>query len=1514
MNQKIIITIRIFAPEKAECDIEVPLDITAYELFCGLKEAFRLKNTPFEKEACFLCSESPVAFLTGDNTLEEYHLRDGTIINLVPPNTEHSENTPEYLKNFDFTKISFNCAVDLSARAEITIGNSAGCSLVTAKLNQPDVKITVSNRDNHFFITANKYFPVFHNGKLKVLSAEPFPLKRFSFLNINSYCFYFNAGKLYYDKKSHIQLVGISGEELTESIGAMRYPEFVRNSRLKLKINDEPVTLLAPKEKPTKPKNNMFLRLMPAVGMIALSILLRGVMGGSNMFFILFSVCSTAMGAIVSVLTIRDNQKEYAQQVMERQIGYKKYIEEKKSEIEEMRKEELKLLDRIYYSYAETSGFAKNFSGSMFDRVPEDEDFLEVRIGTGTVDAVRKIDYKPHEKYEADEDELVDLPLKVSEDYKKIKNAPIILQLKSANVIGVVGNDDLLYEMMKIMYFDLCIRQHYDDVTTVLIADQNAPEKFGWIKWFKHINHPNFRNIVCDNQSKSVVFEYLYSELNQRSESKQKEYLPHIVVFVMNDFGINRHPVSKYIKNASDYGATFLFFENYRDYIPLGCSQLVLMDTDSTGRIIKNENTEIIDFNYTKIKDSDLYAISYKLAPVYCQEVSLEGSLTKSITFYQLLGIQSESMLNFEQLWKNSDVTKSLSVPIGVRSGNEVIYLDIHDGENSHGPHGLVAGTTGSGKSELLMTYILSMAVHFSPMEVAFLIIDFKAGGMADHFRELPHTLGIITNIDGKEIQRSLVSIEAEIERRQKLFSNAKEKVGSVVNHIDQYISAWKKGILNVPLPHLLIIVDEFAELKAHCPEFMEAFESIATIGRTLGVHLILATQRPAGQIPSKIDVNSKFRLCLKVQSLEDSRDMIKTPLASEIREAGRAYFMVQNSDVMDLVQTAYSSAPSNSEKNADQKEFSISSVNFTGRRTVIYQKKHEKLSDDEKMFTQNKAVVASINAYCTAHHIAKLPNICQPPLLKMLEYVPAQQPDTTGIYINLGIFDDPVNQRQEVYTVNLAAQNMLIIGALQTGKTNALQLIIRSLAENYTPEEVNIYIIDYSSMILTQFSDLPHVGGVVTPNENEKLNNLFKMLTNEISVRKQKLKGISYMSYREAGHQDMPLMLLLIDNFTSLKELSLNDSPVLQKILSEGLSVGISVAVANATVKGLEYKYLASFSCKIGLYHNNTEEYSTLFGAFKLSVDSIAGRCLVMVDKKNQDCQLYQSFAGEKENEKIKNMEKFVKKISAVYPDRKAAFIPQIPEFLHENQVRKQYHSYFSRYQIILGFDYDTLLPRTLQLSGLNLIISGTPKSGKGNFIQYLISCVQKQLSNAPAKIVIFDKATSKKLESAAKSNSCVEHYELSTEHMTSICSEWKQELESRKKLVLEHSGDMSVLDEKPLLMMIFEDSNKDMMQSFDEKLLDYTAYKFSWIASNVINDEISPMKTPKLFQAKKAGADFLLFGSVQASKLFDSFSKIPIIRRDSRLNGEPKPGDAFLTEYADPTKVYRIKTVLHE
>ena len=422
---------------------------------------------------------------------------------------------------------------------------------------------------------------------------------------------------------------------------------------------------------------------------------------------------------------------------------------------------------------------------------------------------------------------------------------------------------------------------------------------------------------------------------NEKGHQNEKDY-ERIVVFFYDEYGFQNHPISKFISKAKELNITFVFMSDAKGNVPLGCDSFIFVDSATKGRVVSAENKEeVTDFEYETIDDATAKKMVEVLAPVYTEEISLEGALTKNISIFEMFNIFDATDIDLKSRWNSSKVYQSMAAPIGVtRSG--LVYLDLHD--KAHGPHGLVAGTTGSGKSELLQTYILSISTLYHPYEVAFVIIDFKGGGMVNQFRNLPHLLGAITNIDGKEIDRSLKSIRAELQKRQRLFSEAG------VNHIDKYIKKYKSGEVNIPIPHLVLIVDEFAELRAEQPDFMKELISASRIGRSLGVHLILATQKPHGQVDDQIWSNSRFKLCLKVQNQDDSNEVLKSPLAAEIKEPGRTYFQVGNNEIFELLQSAYSGAPAKT-INTNAKEFTIRQINDSGRKVPIYTQKKRRLN-----------------------------------------------------------------------------------------------------------------------------------------------------------------------------------------------------------------------------------------------------------------------------------------------------------------------------------------------------------------------------------------------------------------------------------------------------------------------------------------------------------------------------------------------------------------------------------------
>lgn len=1404
-----------------------------------------------------LCSDNLYLNVGDARKLFTLRLSHGSIFHVNYQDSNNELFTVEFLIDFENERKKFTRSIDIRGISSFGIGAGQENQIVLVSRYVKSDSLLFSQANNSLTLNIrNTTYGVYINGR-RAQNGER--IQNGDFFSVSDAIFYYKDGLLWTENSDVVRInrLNYSDEETQRA-----YPMFKRNSRVKVVPSKEKIEILDPPAKPEKPKANILQRLLPSMGMLIAS----GVMAfiGSPTMLI-FSGISGVMAIVTAVIGMKEGKKEFEQKTKDRLEKYNAYISNKRSEIEQARQEERTVLEEIYVSDEVERQNLTNFAYNLFDRSADDEDFLCVRLGTGNVEAKREINYKKQEKLEI-EDDLQLMPAQLSEEYRTVQGAPVVCDLKAVNAVGVTGTIGCQLAMLKCMVLDIVARQYHSDVQLVFVADEANKEQVWRYRMLPHVYNEalHTRNIVCNAESKNLIFEYLYKELSQREQSKSHD--SNIVAFFLNECGFNSHPISKFVDKAKDLGVTFVFFGQERADIAQGCGALIEVLDMRQGVLVdtsdKNRSTKFI---YNPIDDEAMDSIVSLLTPVYTEEISLEGTLTKNISLFQLLNILAVDDLDLTKRWASTRVYKSMSAPIGV-SKTGIVSLDLHD--KYHGPHGLVAGTTGSGKSEILQTYILSMATLFHPYEVGFVIIDFKGGGMVNQFRELPHLMGAITNIDGREINRSLKSIKAELQKRQRLFAEAD------VNHIDKYIQKFKAGEVREPLPHLIIIVDEFAELKAEQPEFMKELISAARIGRSLGVHLILATQKPAGQVNEQIWSNSRFKLCLKVQTQEDSNEVLKSPLAAEIKEPGRAYLQVGNNEIFELFQSAYSGASERAD-DGNVKEFAIYELPDTGKRIPVFAQKRQKTG--ESSTTQLDAIVRYVHDYCDKTHIGKLPDICLPALPGVIPFPEKiSRKNSESIWADVGIYDDPDNQYQGTYSIDLTNQNVMLIGSAQSGKTNVLQTIIRSVAANYTPEEVNIYIIDFASMVLKNFEGLNHVGGVVTASEDEKLKNLFKLLRTEMESRKEKMLSVgvsSFAAYKEAGKTDIPQIVLMIDNLTALKELYFQDDDELLTLCREGLSVGISIVIANAQTAGIGYKYLSNFSCRIAMFCNDSGEYGSLFDHCRERIEDIHGRSIVEIDKVHLECQMYLAFQGEKEIQRVANIRTFVSTVNETNRGACAKVIPLIPAILTSEYIQTNFAGYMQEpYSIITGLDYATVSPAVLQLNGLGAIgISGKPGAGKLNFIRYMIQMLEAMYPGN-TEVTIID-GLNKRLASM-KSSANVVSYDFLAERAIEAVSSLEQRLATRYNALAKEA----LSDDNHLLLLVLNSrdaveaisSNSTAMNAYRNITGKYKNMNVCVFVGDFENANV-PYAAPEIYKKLKETKQILFFDDLSSLKILD-------------------------------------------
>ncbi len=715
-----------------------------------------------------------------------------------------------------------------------------------------------------------------------------------------------------------------------------------------IKIERDPIEIEAPPERQEAKETSLLKSIIPSLTM-SLPMLLCGFLmvysskkngagGGSFMYMgIIMALSSAIMSIVTTILNSGKQGREAEKANIKRFDTYSKYLRDITEDIKDKYNNNMAALRTMYKSAGECMMFDAD-SGLLWNRNIRHGDYLTYRLGTGNLQFQAPI-IVPKDKFSMREDSLTDKPAMIKKNFEVLYDVPIGVDLLLHKTIGLIGGNDYrgAIEIIKLLAVQAAANNCYTDVKMVFIYDRNKSYNTGiwdFAKWVPHVwsEDKKVRYVASDKQQASDVFYELTKVFRQRDETQTSRDAcvpsPYYIIFLMNPELAEGEMISKYIYSAdAKYGLSAVIVADSYGNIPNECDYIIENDEIFQGKYsVSQEKEELVHIEFDHISDEELDAFARRLSNIYVTETGQGGDIPSSITFFDMYGVNKLEELNVLDRWRKNRTYENIKGLLGQRAGGASCYLDVH--EKYHGPHGLVAGTTGSGKSETLQTYMLSLAVNYSPDDIGFFIIDYKGGGMANLFNGLPHLIGQISNLSGNQVRRAMVSIKSENRRRQRIFNE------NGVNNINLYTKLYKNNEAQIPVPHLFIIIDEFAELKREEPDFMRELISVAQVGRSLGVHLILATQKPSGTVDDNIWSNSKFRLCLRVADKQDSNDMLHKPDAAYITQSGRCYLQVGSDEVFELFQSGFSGAVYNEEDTGSTDIAKM--VSLTGRVELI--------------------------------------------------------------------------------------------------------------------------------------------------------------------------------------------------------------------------------------------------------------------------------------------------------------------------------------------------------------------------------------------------------------------------------------------------------------------------------------------------------------------------------------------------------------------------------------------------
>jgi len=988
-----------------------------------------------------------------------------------------------------------------------------------------------------------------------------------------------------------------------------------------------------------------------------------------------------------------------------RQKKYGAYIEEKKNAIIEAKKEQTIALNNNHPNTKTCEEIILNRYTTLWQRRIEDEDYLNINLGNGTYPM--KIDIKyPEEHFSMVEDNLKDMVSQLGSEPKMLSNVPVPFSFLKNYISGIIGDEQMVGNYMRSLLIQILAFHSYDDLKIIILTDEEKEYQWKFLKDIPHsfTDDKSLRFFATNNNEYKEVCYYLDRVFNSRKEAlgssePKVQNLDKIYLIITDSFKKIRDfdIIEKILESKKNYGFSLCILDDKLTSLPDQCMSFIQINKNS-GELHNNINyNETLKFDIDFNTEIDYEACSKRLANIPIEiDSNEEGQLPNKLGFLEMYDVGKIEQLNSLLRWKTSNPMLNLQAPVGFGKNGETINIDLH--EKYHGPHGLVAGMTGSGKSEFIITYILSMAINYHPYEVQFILIDYKGGGLAGAFEnksiglKLPHLVGTITNLDVNEIKRSLASIESELKRRQALFNKAREITGESTVDIYKYQKMYRDGIVTEPVSHLFIISDEFAELKTQQPEFMEQLISTARIGRSLGVHLILATQKPSGVVDPQIWSNTRFRVCMRVQEKSDSNEVIKCPDAAFLKQTGRFYFQVGYNEVFVLGQAAWAGGkymPAEKvKKNID------TSLDFIDN--IGYSMKKVETKEKQQIATSNGEELLNIVKYLDA--LAKKENInCRPLWLeKISDFIKVEdlalkynyQKSNFELNPIIGEYDIPSKQEQQLLTIPISKEgNAIVYGASGSGKENFITTLLYSSMLYYTPEEVNYYIIDFGTESLKSFKESPIVGDILYLDDEDKISNLYKKISSIIEKRKELFSEYNgdYANYCKNSGKTVPNIVIIINNYESYQETYPGFDEELIILSRECNRYGIYFILTVNTPNGVRFKLKQNFPLIYALGQNNEDDYTTILGnVHKNYPAKIFGRGIIKTD----DVYEFQTALVSD----LDNITKYIKEKCGEYSSKytnKAEPVPMLPRVVTEKDVKDNLGK---TDELIIGLDKNSL------------------------------------------------------------------------------------------------------------------------------------------------------------------------------------------------------------------------------
>ncbi|WP_033341698.1 type VII secretion protein EccC [Catenuloplanes japonicus] len=833
-------------------------------------------------------------------------------------------------------------------------------------------------------------------------------------------------------------------------------------------------------------------------------------------------------------------------------------------------------------------------SQRLWERRTAHEDFGEVRIGIGNRRSTMRLKAPATKPVDELEPMAAHALRRFLRAYTSLADAPIAIYLRGYARVQLHGTPEATRPMVRALLAQAVFAHAPGDLRVVFgVADQFR-EEWDWVKWLPHAQADETPDAAGPRRlftTDPKEADKLLAEVGLQSRPAFEPDTPvttsepfTIVVFDGLQMPPDHRVASEGYRNAVilDLGGAIAWQSRPQTlFLEVAESLVEMVSFDHLG---KPSRTELCRPDSLGVPSVDSLARGMSKYRIGTGAVDTDEPLATDYDLAGLLNIPDVDNLDLAAYRRGRGPTARLRVPIGISTAGHPIELDIKEAaENGMGPHGMMVGATGSGKSELLRTLVLAMAVRHSSEELNFILVDFKGGAAFLGFDRIPHTSAIITNLadEAELVDRLQDAITGEMTRRQEHLRAS----GNYASRRD-YEMARAGGAPLEPLPALFIVVDEFSELLTSKPQFVETFAMIGRLGRSLAVHLLLASQRLDDSRISSIESHLSYRIGLRTFSAMESRSVIGVPDAYELPNAPGNGYLRSDINTLTRFKGAYSSGPYRASKARATVGGGPARLLAFGTDYIEPQEPEEdteEFEEEEKPPVLADVMLERMRGIGPAAHTVWLPPLREPATLDRL-LPPLLDDDERGLVpsggypplvVPVGLLDMPAQQRRELLLAELSGSkgNVGIVGGPQAGKSTLLRTLISALALTHSPRDVQFYMLDFGGGSLSSVSRLPHVGSVANRLDRDRVSRTVQEMSNLLAFRENLFSQNnidSMANYRRLrasgevkGKDPYGDVFLVVDGWYTVRQDFDELEGRFQEIAARGLSFGIHLVVA---------------------------------------------------------------------------------------------------------------------------------------------------------------------------------------------------------------------------------------------------------------------------------------------------------------------------------------------------------------